>query len=62
MAATSRLTTFNATKRSSSLPQLLSTAHIIEKAEIKNKLSKLTLRIKDLKNRGLRQMLIDRED
>ena len=38
----------------------MSAAHIIEKTEINNRLSKLTLRIKDLKEKGIKQMLIDR--
>jgi FAD synthase len=40
----------------------MSAAHMLEKSEINTRLSKLTMRIKDLKQKGLKQMLIDKED
>lgn len=52
--------TFNRTKRSSSLPHLISTANLAEKQEIKTQLGKMTLEIKDLKLKGIRRMLIEK--
>ena len=52
--------TFNQTKRSSSLPHLISTANLAERQEIKSQLGKMTLEINDLKLKGLRRMLIDK--
>ena len=50
------------TKRSSSLPQLISTAQLLEKQEVSDQLGRLTLRLKDLQGKGLRRIMIEKED
>ena len=49
-------------KRSSSLPQLLSTARPTEKHQLEGELCRMTLRLGTLKRRGLEKMMIEKED
>lgn len=50
------------TKRSSSLPQLMSTASLLQKQDVSDKLCRMTLRLKDIKGKGIRKIMADRED
>jgi hypothetical protein len=40
----------------------MSNANILEKQRIKSKLSKMTLKVNDLKTKGLKRMMIEKED
>jgi len=49
-------------KRSNSLPQLISSASLIQKQEVSDQLAKLTHRLKDIKEKGIRKIMAERED